>query len=146
MEALYVLEPGGYGLPPFISGQELATDPGDGIVGREGRLANGVLLGRDQRLLRHSELLANDEGRRAIADWEAGDHSRAQEYEDRRQVELDRQDVDEHAAAGDPVAQELAAIGYPASRSHEYVMSSVPVPRDAGGPVRPTSIATGRNR
>jgi hypothetical protein len=127
MEALYVLEPGGYGLPPFISGQELAYDLDDAGVGREGRLTNGVYLAHDQRLLTRSELLANGSGRRALAAWEMGDHTLAQEYEDRRQVQLDHEDIDEHAAAGDPVAKELAAIGYPASRSHEYSMSSMPV-------------------
>jgi hypothetical protein len=128
MEALYVLEPGGFGLPPFVSGQELAYDAGDAGIGREGRLTNGVYLGHDQRLLDRAELLTSEEGRRALSAWESGDHTLAQEYEDRRQVQLDHEDVDEHAAAGDPVAQELAAIGYPASRSHEYVMSSMPVP------------------
>ncbi len=127
MEALYVLELGGFGVPPFISGQELAYDLDDAGIGREGRLTNGVYLGHDQRLLKRSELLADGEGRRAIAAWESGDHTLAQEYEDRRQVQLDHEDVDEHPAAGDPVAKELAAIGYPASRSHEYSMSSMPV-------------------
>ena len=129
MEALYVLEPGGFGLPPFISGQELAYDLDDADVGREGRLTNGVYLGHDQRLMSRAELVANADGRRALTAWESGDHTLAQEYEDRRQVQLDHEDVDEHAAAGDPVAKELAAIGYPASRSHEYSMSSTPVAR-----------------
>ncbi len=129
MEALYVLEPGGFGVAPFISGQELAYDLDDADVGREGRLINGLYLGHDQRLQVRAELLGDSDGRRALASWEMGDHTLAQEYEDRRQVQLDHEDVDEHAAAGDPVAKELAAIGYPASRSHEYSMSSTPVAR-----------------
>ena len=102
---VYVFEQVQFGLPRVISASAAALDDERGSVSVLNPGSFADVLTRD-------ELLATEEGRRALSAWEAGDLTDFEAFERRCQVEAYREVIDELAPT-DAEARRLAGAGYP---------------------------------